>query len=271
MILHHALSFVGRVVLHAEFWILLGLLWPWREPWRERLRRTALAFLAALTVLPMGEWALHPLEQPCRLADLPEAPAGIIVLGGAEDVRQSRRWSAPEFNDAGERLTTGLALSRIYPQARIVFAGGGWTPAPGQLFETEADISRAFFRASGLEIDRLTVEAASRNTRENALNACRVVRPHEGERWILVTSAFHAPRALAAFRKAGWSGLAACPVDHRSEPFGAGIALDLPAHLEHLNIALKEYAGRLAYAFMPSGARDGATACGGTIDAATAP
>jgi DUF218 domain len=51
--------------------------------------------------------------------------------------------------------------------------------------------------------DRITLEDYSRNTVENAVYSKAIV-PKPGERWLLVTSAYHMPRAIAVFRKAGF-------------------------------------------------------------------
>ncbi len=45
---------------------------------------------------------------------------------------------------------------------------------------------------------------AARNTRENALLAMALAQPQAGETWLLVTSAFHMPRAMGSFGPAGW-------------------------------------------------------------------
>ena len=59
------------------------------------------------------------------------------------------------------------------------------------------------------------LEDQSRNTRENAIFTRRLVDPKPGERWLLVTSAWHMPRAIGVFRKAGFE-IEAFPVDYLS-------------------------------------------------------
>jgi uncharacterized SAM-binding protein YcdF (DUF218 family) len=60
------------------------------------------------------------------------------------------------------------------------------------------------------------VEAQSRDTAENAVFAKRLIAPKPGERWLLVTSAFHMPRAIGAFRQAGFP-VEAYPVNYRTD------------------------------------------------------
>lgn len=54
---------------------------------------------------------------------------------------------------------------------------------------------------------RLLLEKASRTTFENAMFSKQLARPLPGERWLLVTTTWHMPRAVGAFRKAGFSVL----------------------------------------------------------------
>jgi uncharacterized SAM-binding protein YcdF (DUF218 family) len=76
--------------------------------------------------------------------------------------------------------------------------------------------------------DRITLEDYSRNTVENAVYSKAIV-PKPGERWLLVTSAYHMPRAIAVFRKAGF------PVEP-VQSIGAHVASKM--HYTHLRPCL---------------------------------
>jgi uncharacterized SAM-binding protein YcdF (DUF218 family) len=73
------------------------------------------------------------------------------------------------------------------------------------------------------------------------------VRPRPQESWVLVTSAFHLPRAMKCFEKAGWSNVVPYPVDFRSGSFLEDIGWELGGNLGLAKIALKEYVGLIAY------------------------
>jgi uncharacterized SAM-binding protein YcdF (DUF218 family) len=69
-----------------------------------------------------------------------------------------------------------------------------------------------------------------------------------GERWLLVTSAYHMPRAIAAFRAAGFP-IEAYPVDWRTRgaidavrPFAS-----LGDGLRRTDTAVREWVGLVAY------------------------
>lgn len=91
------------------------------------------------------------------------------------------------------------------------------------------------------------LEGQSRNTAENARLSLSLATPAPGETWVLVTSAFHMPRAMRSFEVAGWPVLVAWPVDYRTARFGDGIGWNLTYNLTVLDTAFRELVGQLAY------------------------
>jgi uncharacterized SAM-binding protein YcdF (DUF218 family) len=185
---------------------------------RRRLgRRIVLAATVVLVIgglSPLGDLLIAPLENRFPRADIAAGNiAGIIVLGGAEDGRSTPPRELAGLNEAAERFTEAVALARRLPAARLVFSGGS-----GALFAEEApeaDTAARLFEALGVARERITLESASRDTYENAVFTTRLIKPAAGERWLLVTSAWHMPRAIGCFRKAGFSA-EAWPVDYRT-------------------------------------------------------
>jgi uncharacterized SAM-binding protein YcdF (DUF218 family) len=213
-----------------------------------RLSAWAFAVLLTLSLLPLGDLLLQPLE-----ASYPVNPAlsrvdGIIVLGGGEAARISDFWGQPQLNEAGDRYTAALALARQFPQAQLLFTGGS-----GALRDlagggsVEAEMAGAFFLDQGVASGRLLLEGKSRNTAKNARLSRDLAAPGPGDVWVLVTSASHMPRAMRSFGAAGWTDLVAYPVDYRTGSFRDGIGWDLVGHLEILNAAIRAQVGQLAY------------------------
>ena len=118
------------------------------------------------------------------------------------------------LNESAERLTVVAELARRYPNARIVFSGGS-----GALLLDEGNEAESrrcgCWKASGLRRARILLDDRSRNTVENALFSKAIAQPKAGERWLLVTSAYHMPRSVGVFRKAGFP-VEAFPVDWRT-------------------------------------------------------
>lgn len=207
-----------------------------------------LVVLVILSVLPIGNLLLQPIER-----NYPANPSvgrvdGIIVLGGGEDARASAYWDQMQFNEGAERYTTALALARRFPEAKVLFVGGS-----GELRDvagatiSEATIAERFFKEQGIAPDRLLLEGQSRNTAENARLSLALANPAPNEAWVLITSAFHMPRAMRSFDAAGWKDLVAWPVDYRTSGFRDGLGWNLTGNLLVLNTAIREYNGQLAY------------------------
>jgi uncharacterized SAM-binding protein YcdF (DUF218 family) len=174
----------------------------------------SLLLLAICSFSPLGNALMLPLEQrfpPWNPAG--GAPDGIVVLGGAFDTVVAPARGEISLNEAAERMTGAIELARKYPNARIVFSGGS-----GQLIyggSTEAELAARLFDDLGVPASRLITEDRSRDTDENAKFSKAVADPKPGERWLLVTSAHHMPRAVGAFRRVGFD-VEAYPVDWRT-------------------------------------------------------
>ncbi|WAP67286.1 YdcF family protein [Jiella pelagia] len=118
------------------------------------------------------------LEDRFPRPELPEMVAGIVVLGGAFDTRIARTRGQAEFNEAADRVTEALILSRRYPQARVIFSGGEASILADDVPETLS--ARDFFLGAGLEPDRLILDAKARDTFENAVYAKEARRAEAG-------------------------------------------------------------------------------------------
>jgi uncharacterized SAM-binding protein YcdF (DUF218 family) len=207
---------------------------------------TSLVLIAFVGFSPLGRILILPLEQRFPPWDASRgAPDGIIVLGGAISPGVSMARGVVALNEGAERITVATELARRYPNARIIFSGGTGALFGGAL---EAPLAVKEFEALGIAHDRITAEEQSRNTIENAVFSRLLAQPKPGERWLLVTSAYHMPRAIAAFRAAGFP-VEACPVNwHTRGPIDAMEPFDsFAAGLGMTNIATHEWIGLIAY------------------------
>ena len=237
----------------VETWLLAMLLLASWSLARGRSRAAGLWLgLATAAILLIGAYPLgFPLLRGLE-ARYPAAPAvtrvdTILVLGGDEDLDPYRTWHQMAVNDAAERLIEGAILARRFPQARLVFTGGAGSLGDRGDAGDPSAINRDAWAALGVDPARILLERASRNTSENARFSLAVVKPQAGEVTLLVTSAFHMPRAMETFQRAGWPGLVAWPVDFRSGRMPLVPAWHLDKNLGDIDVALKEYVGLLAY------------------------
>lgn len=226
--------------------VALAIVWRWRRV-GFRVLFFAGAAVVGLAVLPIGQALVAVLE-----ARFPPPPAaesarvdGVVLLGGAFHTGLAEARGEVSLTEGAERVFAFMELARRHPEARLAFTGGSGRLAPGRL--TEADLFRRALAQAGFDDARVVTEDRSRTTWENALLLRDVVQPAPGERWLLVTSAWHMPRAVGSFRKAGWE-VVAWPVDYRTAP-GAGLSLrfDLVDGLAAFELAAHEWLGLLGY------------------------
>ena len=113
---------------------------------------------------------------------------------------------------------------------------------------TEARYARELLIGLGVDAARIGIETRSRNTNENARFSAAILDPKPGEVWLVVTSAYHMPRSMGLFRKAGFDARA-YPVDYRTY-FDDRDYRPIPFHLTELDLtdlALHEWVGLTAY------------------------
>jgi uncharacterized SAM-binding protein YcdF (DUF218 family) len=224
-----------------------GWLWQRGRPAGRRIALLAVTLLAAAGFLPLSNLLLAPLEQRFAAYRHDGSPvAGVIVLGGGVDIQLTAARSMLTLNDAGDRITAMLDLHRRYPESQMVYAGG-----PGEIgsSQTEASALEGALREWTPRM-RVIFERQSRNTVENAQYVRALVAPKPGERWLLVTSAWHMPRSVGIFRKAGFEVIA-YPVDYRTT---AGAADAIPFYsasngLRRTDFAMREWVG-LVFAYI---------------------
>ena len=196
---------------------------------------------------PLGYLLLYPLEQRFPPWDATRgAPDGVIVLGGSIDAELSAAHGVAVTSGAADRIIAAAALGHRYPKARIMFTGGSANLVSGDA--READYAASLFESLGISGERLIMERGSRNTEENAEFSKAMAASKPGERWLLVTSAFHMPRSIGLFRKAGFP-VEAYPVDWRVG--GPEYMLQFTSMslygLERVNLAVREWIGLIAY------------------------
>jgi uncharacterized SAM-binding protein YcdF (DUF218 family) len=176
---------------------------------------------------------------------LPERIDGILLLGGAVSPRLSLAYGETVFNAAVGRVLATVALARRHPEARVAVLGG-----EGELFPvgfSEGRATLAFLVDSGITPSRILLEKNSRNTRQSAVFAKDMLAPAGDGVWLLVTSGYHMPRAVAVFRAVGWRVIPYA-VDFRTDPgSGRRLDFDLLAGLAASTVALKEWVGLVAY------------------------
>ena len=227
---------VGAIA-RARGWRRLGATFLW----------TGIAGLVLIGFGPVGAILMRPLEDRFpRPSDSANEPTGIIVLGGVIGSPSAPRRAIALTQD-GERLTEAAALAHRYPNAVLVFSGMSF----GDSADTASEpmIAKQFFMDMGVAEARIVLESRSLSTAQNAAYTRDLLMPTAGQRWFLVTSASHMPRAVGSFRHAGFPVIP-YPVGYTTSGLPGdywGIRLEVSTNLARADIAIHEWIGLAVY------------------------
>jgi uncharacterized SAM-binding protein YcdF (DUF218 family) len=216
---------------------------------RLGLFSTSLGLLILFVTLytSAGTVALQVLEARFpKAANDPAQVSCMIVLGGAFSNNVNTRRGGYEMGEAADRFVEALRLARDYPAAKVLVSGGDGSLSGS--YEGDAVTAERFFKAFGIAPDRLIRETASRNTSENVTNTKSLLEKAGLHDCLLITSAFHMPRAIGLMRK---DRLIATPwpTDYRTDGTTTlGLDFTQPTlNAQQTATALREWIGLSAY------------------------
>jgi len=171
----------------------------------------------------IGNLMLRPLESSySKLEKIPANIEYILLLGGD---RKKRAWEV-------------LRLYHKIPNVKVITSGFS-------LHDTISDAKKTaqLLEESGIPKEKLLMQDMAKTTYEEAL----AMKKRVGNKpFILVTAAYHMPRTIQLFKKAGLNPVAA-PADF-NQPKEYGLFSTLQGvHLRHTEHAWHEYMGLLVY------------------------
>ncbi|GEO85319.1 MULTISPECIES: YdcF family protein [Alphaproteobacteria] len=210
----------------------------------------ACAILFVTLYTTTGSYVLQGLEARFpRPADDPQSLSCMIVLGGSFETEVTTTRGGIEMNQAADRFVEALRLARRFPQSVILVSGGDGSLS-GR-YEGDAVASDRFFTVFGISSDRLLRETRSRTTAENVDNSRSLLLQNGLQNCLLITSAFHMPRAVGLFRSAGLA-IVPWPTDYRTSG-KVRLALDFTQptlNAQQMATAVREWTGLAAYYLM---------------------
>lgn len=233
---------IGGLVL-AFFVLTAYLFWKKARGRWPLLVLTALFYL--LSIAPVSDALVHGLENQYAQPALNDVTGDVIVIlgggsiAGVADVDGTGQVSG----DAANRLLTALRLQKA-TNLPILFSGGNVFSGNAN----EAAIEKRLLLSLGVPEEKIFLENQSRNTAENAVFSKKIIDAQGWQHPLLVTSAFHLPRAVYLFRRAGCdvTPYASDYLTDKSINWSAYTFIPQVFYLNNSCMAVKEYVGLAA-------------------------
>jgi len=191
--------------------LMVGVV-KWRRWWGRAVVSFCALLLLLLSMAPVRDLITAPLENrypPLIDSSWPADAAtnvAIVVLGGGVQAQ------APEYGGRSRladstlmRITYAADLARRHPGLLVVSGGNPLQ----RVQETEGEVMRRRLRTLGIASERIMVEQGARNTWQNAVLIKPMLQAHGVRKIVLVTDAWHMPRAVWCFRQQGIDVIAA--------------------------------------------------------------
>ncbi len=213
----------------------------------KKIILSTLIFLFFVGFSNIGSWLLFPLEGRFSIYTNQTTLGpyqGIIVLSGSEQYDISTAHNQVSLNHGADRLIAAAALSKKFPTLPVIHSGSG----PKSIDQwSETDVAKKFFEDMGLDLSKIRFDDKAYNTHTNAINSKKLIKDSENDPWLLVTSAFHMPRSVGAFRNAGVK-IQPYPVDYKTTlKYQGFFKLNVAKNLFLFDLAIHEYIGLVSY------------------------
>ena len=185
--------------------LLIGVALLWFGRWQRAGKLLVTLSLALFAVFGYGVVSyplVHSLEQTYPLPK-PEtlAQAKWVVVLSADTLRDpALPLTARAAGTTLTRLVEGIHLHREIAGSRLLLSGAATGP------ESDTEVMSQIALRFGVAAKDIVIDGRSPDTETQAVNVAAILK---GEPCVLVTSAFHLPRAMALFEKAGVRAIAA--------------------------------------------------------------
>ena len=229
-------------------WVVLLLIFALvRRKWWPVV--VAMLLLIAASLPATGNRLIGCMESFYPALKIDEAgPAdAVVVLGGILGPKAAPGYLT-NWSESYERYDGGVALLRA-GRAKVLVFTGARMPWDKQTVSLEGDDLRAIAIAQGVAAEKILVTREISNTREEARAVADMAKTHGWKKVIVVTTAWHMPRAARVFRNAGVDFIP-FPVDYRSDGTKELAAVDFLPNadaLQKTETALRECYGIAFY------------------------
>jgi uncharacterized SAM-binding protein YcdF (DUF218 family) len=223
---------------------LIGLFFLWftrRQKTGKVLVTIATLVLAFFSYSGVSDILVRPLEQkypPITDFQALKGVKWIVVLGGGSTVDHALPLSTYLSDASLARLSEAACIHNKLPQTRLIFSGRsgfeGFTPVAEVMGDMALEL--------GIKPEDIIIEPEATDTKDHPIRVKEIIG---SDKFILVTSASHMPRAMALFREHDMHPTPA-PTDYlvmQEERFTTGMFFPDADSLVKSGRAIHEYLG----------------------------
>tara|TARA_Y100000588_G_scaffold227176_1_gene240991 strand:- start:3343 stop:4119 length:777 start_codon:yes stop_codon:yes gene_type:complete len=233
---------------NLALWLLAGtwllLLFRYTRIARISLLLCSLVLFICSSPLSTKLYSQHEKQyQAVSVVDSPLADA-IVLLGGEVGVPLPPR---VESQLGGNRTLHAFRLYRAGRAPLIIVSGDNKFQQIG--VDSESFYTAEILKSWGIPESSIVLEKQSRNTYQNAVQVKKILKTRELTRILLVTSAFHMPRAIRTFQHAGLDAIPS-PSGYSVAAYSKPVILDWWPRLGNISKAqavVKENLGIFVY------------------------
>jgi uncharacterized SAM-binding protein YcdF (DUF218 family) len=241
-------------LINPLFWLMTGLLWALVTR-HAQVRRQLLRGIVAAVWFFGNPWIANEVllrweTPPTPFADVPlgKYETAIVLMGMTQDSKSPK--DRVYFMRGADRL---LYAIRLYQEKKVkkIIISGAYIDKLSTVSSKGANNVVNICRMAGIPDEDVFTDEISLNTYENALYTARLLQENNlnPAKCIIVTSAFHMPRAIRCFRKQGIEALPFAADFYSEDPFFDIGRMIVPsaAALDRWNILFKEWTGIVVY------------------------
>jgi len=195
------LSKIGYFLLLPSTWIIILLFWAWKSKHVKRKKYvygiSIFLFFFFSNRFVADEFVR--LWEPARINidSVNNTYDAVVVLGGYTTFDKSS--NVIGFHESVDRILYGIYFYKQGIAAKIIISGGNARLVNDK---EESLITKEYLSNIGITESDIYIENKSRNTFENAKFVAELIKEKENIRKVLlVTSAYHMPRAEKCFKK----------------------------------------------------------------------
>jgi len=203
----------------------------------------ALLYLVSTPIFSNAFFKLVEGDQYRKSIQSIERTEAIVVLSGMLSLHEMDGEEYVEWGDP-DRFFAGIALMKAGKATNLIFTGAKmpWEKSS----RTEGAVLTDYAADYGIPYDHIFVSSIVANTADEAVAVKKII---QGNKIILVTSAFHMPRAQMLFEKEGLE-VVPYPVDFKSLTTDSVTFMDYFPNGQSLaktEMGMRELIGRLFY------------------------